>query len=81
MIALRLVRLIESHSDELAQGLITRLEISGRTKDLKKVPPEELRSRVHEIFRHLSEWLLTPPRNRHRKSLQDDRRAAIRGAL
>ena len=61
MIALRLVRLIESHSDELAQGLITKLENSARTKDLKKVAPEELRSRVYEIFHHLSEWLLTRP--------------------
>jgi len=61
MIALRLVRLIESHSDELAQGLITKLENSARTKDLKKVPPEELRSRVYEIFHHLSDWLLTRP--------------------
>jgi len=61
MIALRLVRLIESHSDELAQGLITKLETSARTQDMKKVPAEELRSRVYEIFHHLSEWLLTRP--------------------
>ena len=61
MIALRLVRLIESHSDELAQGLITKIENSHRTRDLRKVPPEELRSRVYEIFHHLSEWLLTRP--------------------
>jgi len=61
MIALRLVRLIESHSDELAQALITKLENSARTQDMKKVPVEELRSRVYEIFHHLSEWLLTRP--------------------
>jgi hypothetical protein len=59
LIALRLVRLIENHADELAQGLIEKLQRSTRTRDLRKVPPEELRERIHEILHHLSEWLLT----------------------
>ena len=59
MIALRLVHLIEKHSDELAEGLIATIESSARTEDLRKVPREELRERFHEILQHLSEWLLT----------------------
>jgi hypothetical protein len=59
MISLRLVREIESHSDELATRLIAQLETSSRTSDLRKVPIEELRQRIQEILRHLSEWLLT----------------------
>lgn len=59
MIALRLVRLIEKHSEQLTNELITKLKTSARTADLRKVPAEELRARVHEILRHLSEWLLT----------------------
>jgi hypothetical protein len=59
MIALRLVRLIEAHSEELATDLIEKLQTSARTRDLRKVPPAELRSRIHEILQHLSEWLLT----------------------
>jgi hypothetical protein len=59
MIALRLVRLIERHSDELAADLVTKLETSPRTTDLRKVPVEELRRRIQEILRHLSDWLLT----------------------
>lgn len=59
MIALRLVRLIENHSDELAEGLIRKLQGSVRTRDMKKVPVEELRGRMHEILYHLSEWLLS----------------------
>ena len=59
MISLRLVRLIERHSDELAAELVAKLETSSRTSDLHKVPVEELRRRIHEILRHLSEWLLT----------------------
>jgi hypothetical protein len=59
MIALRLVRLIEHHSDELAAELVVKLETSSRTADLRKVPIDELRRRLQEILQHLSEWLLT----------------------
>ena len=59
MIALRLVRLIEHHSDELVAELVIKLETSSRTADLHKVPIDELRRRLQEILRHLSEWLLT----------------------
>ncbi|HVP44298.1 MAG TPA: hypothetical protein VMS96_12765, partial [Terriglobales bacterium] len=55
----RLVRLIESHSDALAKGLWERLQNSERTTDyVSRVPPEELKERVGEIYRHLGEWLL-----------------------
>src|ERR1700677_2355510 len=59
MIALRLVRLIEHHSDELAAELVVKLETSSRTADRRKVPIDELRRRLQEILQHLSEWLLT----------------------
>jgi hypothetical protein len=58
MIALRLVRLIEDHSDELAQGLLEKFRQSSRTQDLANVPAQELAARIHEILQHLSEWLL-----------------------
>ncbi len=55
----RLVRLIEQHADPLAKGLWERLQSSPRTSDyVKRVPPEELESRVGEIYQHLGEWLL-----------------------
>lgn len=59
MIALRLVRLIESHSVELTDSLIQKFMTSPRTVDMRKVPPAELRARSYEILQHLSEWLLT----------------------
>jgi hypothetical protein len=59
MIALRLVRLIEGHSEELTESLVQKFLTSSRTADMRKVPPAELRARVHEILQHLSEWLLT----------------------
>jgi hypothetical protein len=59
MIALRLVHLIETHSEELADGLTQKLLSTERTRDLCKVPANELHQRCHEIYRNLSEWLLT----------------------
>ena len=58
MLALRLVRLIEDHSDELAEGLTHRLLSSDRAKALRHVPANELHERCHEVYRHLSDWLL-----------------------
>jgi len=63
MIALRLVRLIETHSEELAEGLTRKLLSSDRTRDLRKVPANELHHRCHEIYRNLSDWLLTKTEN------------------
>jgi hypothetical protein len=58
MLLYRLVRLIETHSQALAASLLTRVQESDQTRDFSKVPPEELKSRVYEIYRHLGDWLL-----------------------
>ena len=58
MLAYRLVRLIETHSDALAAGLLQRVQNSELTQAYRNVPPEELKERVYEIYRHLGDWLL-----------------------
>ena len=58
MIASSLIRVIERHSNELAVELVAKLGASSLTADMRKVPVEELRRRIEEIFRHLSDWLL-----------------------
>jgi len=58
MLAYRLVRLIEKHSDALATGLLQRVQASEFTRDYRNVPPEELQQAVYEIYRHLGDWLL-----------------------
>jgi len=55
----RLVRLIETHSDQLARGLLDRIENSERCREfVQRVPPEDLKQKVYEIYHHLGQWLL-----------------------
>jgi hypothetical protein len=58
MIALRLVHLIENHSDELADSLTHKLLTAERTRSLRAVPVSELHQRCHEVYRNLSDWVL-----------------------
>ncbi len=58
MLAIRLVRLIEKHSEQLSRELSEKVWSSPRCSDLHKVPATELEARTHEIYRNLSDWLL-----------------------
>lgn len=60
MIAMKLVRLIETHHEELAHSLMRKVEESPKCADLKKlVPRQELEMRYEEVYRHMSDWLLS----------------------
>src|SRR6266567_2855669 len=59
MMLYRLVRLIENNSQALAACLLDRVQSSEATPDYKSVPPEELKERVYEIYRHLGDCLIT----------------------
>jgi hypothetical protein len=58
MLAIRLVRLIEAHSEQLSRGLTEMVWNCPRCSDLNKVPADEFRARTQEIYRNLSDWLL-----------------------
>ncbi len=58
MMLYRLVRLIETHSQSLAASLLDRVQNSKLTQSYQNVPPDELKERVYEIYRHLGEWLM-----------------------
>ncbi len=58
MISSRLVRLIEANSDQLANGLMQKLQNHPALSELSRVPPEELRQRAYEVYRNLSDWIL-----------------------
>ena len=58
MLAIRLVRLIENHIEQLSRDLSEKVWNSPRCSDLSKVPASELQARTREIYRNLSDWLL-----------------------
>jgi hypothetical protein len=58
VLALKLVRLIEKHSEELVGGLTEQIHLSERTSDFRKIPAAELELAAAEVYRNLGEWLL-----------------------
>jgi hypothetical protein len=58
IITYRFVRLIEDHSEPLAASLLHKVQRSSRTENYSKVPEEDLKRQVSDIYRHLGEWLL-----------------------
>jgi len=63
MLAMRLVRLIEAHSEVLSKGLTEQIRKSDRTSDFRKLPAQELRLAATEVYRNLGEWLLQKTEN------------------
>jgi hypothetical protein len=60
MFAIKMIQLIESHAGRVSEELMQRLEKSGSCQELlHRVPAHELKMRTHEIYRNLSDWLLT----------------------
>jgi hypothetical protein len=58
LLAYRLVKLIETHSDGLARSLHERYRNDKKCSAYASVPEAELTSKVYEVYRHLGEWLL-----------------------
>lgn len=58
MLAYKLVRLIENNSEALSASLLAKVQSSELSRSYRNVPPEDLKERVYEIYRHLGEWLL-----------------------
>jgi hypothetical protein len=50
MLGLRLMRLVEAHSEELAAGLTEKLRKAERTCDFRRIPPEDLHRRAAEVY-------------------------------
>jgi hypothetical protein len=58
MLGIKLVRLIERHSEALSHGLATEILKSERTSDFRKIPADSLQLAATEVYRKLGEWLL-----------------------
>ena len=59
MLGVKLVRLIEKHSSEIADDLMTKLRTSVRTPAYRTIGEDELRSALVSLYTNLGEWLLT----------------------
>jgi hypothetical protein len=61
MVALRLVRLIEEHSDQIATSLATKIHKwpqMMQIMDAQEAPRFGLRVFIRDLFEHMTEWLL-----------------------
>lgn len=52
-----LLRTIESHADEITTELMTELRTHPRTTYLHRVSEGEVRTRVNDLYAHLSKWI------------------------
>jgi hypothetical protein len=58
MFAFKLIQLIEMRAEPLSEGLMRKLKKNDRCIELlRRVSSDELRSRSHEIYRNLNDWL------------------------
>jgi hypothetical protein len=53
----KLIELIESHSDRLADSLVEKVRQSPYLPEYRNVPAVDLKDRVKGIYSHLGEWL------------------------
>ena len=49
--------MIEDHADELFRGLLDDLQSNPRTPSYHRINREDLRARLHDVYRHLGGWL------------------------
>ncbi len=59
MLSIHFARLIESHSKELAEGLVRRLQTSERTSAYRQIPADVLTRQAEDVYQNLSTWLTT----------------------
>jgi hypothetical protein len=59
MLSERLVQLVENHAEELTMGLIADLKQNPRTMEYHRLPDDEIRRRVFDVYHDLGEWLGT----------------------
>jgi len=54
----QVIRIIESHAEELTGSVVERLRSNPRTPAYQTVPTEELQHRLFDIYHDLGHWLL-----------------------
>jgi hypothetical protein len=59
MLGMKFAHLIERDSDKLAESLVHQLHTHERTRSFRNIHSADLRDDIHELYFHLSEWLVT----------------------
>jgi hypothetical protein len=59
ILAHKLMRVIETHAQSLAETLEAKILRSERCADYSRVSPEEMKTLVGGMYGHLGEWLVT----------------------
>jgi hypothetical protein len=57
MLATYLLRVLERHSETMADALVMDLTTSDRTPSYRRLQPDALRERTRAIYRHVVDWL------------------------
>jgi hypothetical protein len=58
MLGLNLSSFIEKNSDDLAEGLLEKLNRSDRTTSFRNIPPAELKRDILDLYANLTDWLI-----------------------
>lgn len=58
MFSPRLIKLIESRADELSRAVVLKVQGNPRTASYRRLPVDELRSSVYDVYHDLGRWLL-----------------------
>ena len=58
MLSDQLIRIIESHADELTRGAVKMLQSSIHTGSYHRLPPDELNRWLFDVYHDLGRWLL-----------------------
>jgi len=76
MLSARLVRMIESHAEELTRDLIQNLKAHARTPAFRRLSDLELHHRTYNVYKNLGAWLEGKPKEetqRHYEELGERR--------
>lgn len=57
MLLPNLMKMIETHAEELTREVLSDLEKNPRTPFFHRIPPEELRRRIYDVYHNLGRWL------------------------
>lgn len=81
MLANRLIRLIENHSDALAQEALHDVLTNENTISFRKVPRAELKPRIASLYQNLGKWIGNPNEDDIRQEYEDWGRTRFRQGI